>query len=1463
MPIKPIGFDDYGARRQLLLDKAAEAVGKRFPISNENYSIELHNIGYENMKPFSKKEEKEAILSGKSLNKRLKGVWVLKDAHTGAVIDKSAKRTILNVPWLTNRGTFVRNGTEHSLSNQLRLVPGVFSKWTTDGRIESHVNVAPGTGHAFKVSFDPASAEFSILARNRKIKLYPVLNAIGVPDSMMEEAWGKDILNKNKVGEPLRAVKSAFQTFGTYKQMNKTAADTAIPATEPSHSPTDEELGTLKQAFAKMELDPHATKLTLGQAHAFVTPALFMDSTNKLLRMSRDQEEADDRDSMAFQRLHMAHDHLYEKLIKDPGHIAGRLLWKASNKRTVQNIPSGALDKHVDSMFTTSGLGQALEEISPTDSYDQAHRITRMGEGAMANLESVPDEARSVQSTYAGFIDPVRSPQSLKVGVDMRLAHGAAFSDDGRLYRRMLNTKTGKRDWVDSVSASDMNIATPESLTDKNDFVPTFRKGKGLGYIHKKDVDYVIEHPHDLFSTMANMVPNISAVKGMRLLMGSAYHMNALPLAGREAPLVRAEGPGGEDMHKFMAKYVGAVNADVGGVVQHVSRDKIDILGEDGKVHTHELYHNFPYARKTSLTNYAKVQPGDKVKAGQLLATSNFTDDKGLMALGSNLRVAYIPYRGSTFEDGIVISESAANKLSSEEMKTNKLRDETGLEVGGSGHMSLFPGRFNTEQRKKIGADGVIKVGQTVQTGDPLILAIKNMPARIGSMGRRTTHDFSVVWEAHDPGVVTDARKTKGGWRVQVRANSPLRPADKLAIRQGGKGVIADVLPDAHMPRDKDGRPFEVLLSPMSITSRTNPSALIETVLGKVAAKTGKAYVLPPFSERSWVDIADEELAKNKMSANEDVYDPVMDKVVPKVLTGVTYVHKLQQTAEAKSGGRSFGAYTLDEQPATGGHEGGKRLGSMECAAIMSYPGAGAVLRDAKLIRGQANHDYWRDVKLGKNPAMPRSSFIFDKFLSQVQASGVNLKRDGSKYNIFAMTNDQAHRLTGGREIKSPDTYDAKRLEPIKGGLFDEELTGGTEGTQFSHITLDEPVPNPVTEGVMRRILGATEKDFDKWIGGEVEYKGKKGGDALKQRLKDINIDQEITRATLEAQGHSQSKRDNAIKRLRALMSMKEHGITPDQFMLDRVPVLPPRYRPIVATDDMNLANDANYLYRELMFARDDYRNAKETLPEDQLTEPRARIYRAFRAVTGLGDPDSVELREKNVGGILKAVFGKGSAKFGQFQRRMLGIPVDLSARSVIRPDPNLRMDQVGLPENRAWELYEPFIVRSMVREGVKATDAAKAVSERSPEARKHLVRVVKERPVIINRAPTLHRWGIMGAWPVLIHGDSMSIPPIICKGFGADFDGDTLSMHVPVSNDAVKEVTEKMMPQQNLFGARDFSLMFAPSQEYVHAAHILTRNPARALPKVFNTEDDAVHAYKKGEISADDPIKILKRNIQ
>lgn len=1440
-------FGNSAQTRQLIFDNAMKAAAALQPVSNPRHTLSLQNVKYAGPESYSIADQKQALLSRGTLARRLQGEWVLTDP-TGNELGRR-RTTIAQIPYLTDRGTFIQGGNEYTMAHQMRLRPGVFTRVKDNDELEAHVNVSKGFGH--RLYLDPKSGIFRIQMGQAKIPLLPLLKAMGVPDKRLREVWGNELTALNMEKTDSQAIKKL------YKKLHRDGDD-ADDLTQAA---------AVVKAFEDMELDPEVTKVTLGKDHRNVNKDALLDITGKLLRVARGEEKPDDRDAMSFQTLMGLEDQFAERIAKAK-HVVRQMLWKSSAQGNLDRIPTNAFGDTVNAALMGSGLGMPIEEINPADIFDQQVRVTRMGEGGIPSLDAVPDEARAVQPTQFGFIDFLRTPESGKVGVDARMSRAAKKGKDGRVYIPVRDAK-GQEVYKSAQDLADKTLAFPNELRGNNPYVAALVKGK-VRMVPRESVDFEVPRMEDTFSPLGNMIPLKSMVKGQRAVMAARMLTQALPLQGGEAPLVQSGVPGSnnESFEEQYAKHMGALRADKPARVVGVDDNAVTLQYQDGSTEEKPLYNNFPFNRKTFLHQTPTVRPGDVVKPGQLIARSNFTNDKGVTALGKNLRVAYIPWGGLNFEDANVISESAAKELASEHMYQHGHEFEDRDKTGKKAFVSIFPGRYDRATLENFDDNGFIRPGTKVKKGDPLVLMARERERNRKSLLRGNApsyQDSTITWDHHDPGVVTDVVNTDKGVSVVVKATSPMEVGDKLSGRYGDKGIVAAIIPDDQMPTDSQGRPFQVLLNPLGVISRTNPAQIVEAALGKIAEARGEAFKVPDFeNQEDLIEFALEELKKAKMSDTEGITDPRNGRKINDVFTGNRWFMKLHHTSESKNQGRGLGAYTAEQTPAKGGPEGAKRIGMLEVNALLSH-GATEVIRDANLVRGQANPAYWAMYMSGHKPPTPKVPHVYHKFVNSLRASGINVVRDGTSLNIMALTPKDIDEYCGGRELQNVETVDWKTMEPIKGGLFDKTLTGGHMtpdggGNRWSYIKLHEPMPSPAMEEPIRRVLGITKPQFEAVLRGEHKINGKTGPRAIQAALASINLDKEIERARAEIDSGKRTARDTAVRRLGYLKSAQRLNIHPKDWMLDKVPVLPPAFRPVstMGAKKLPLVADPNYLYKEVWDANQNLKEMSGMLDEGDLGEERLAVYKAFKGVTGLGEPTHPKNQERQVKGILKHVFGS-SPKLGTVQRRLLGSTTDLVGRSVIAPDPDLDMDQVGIPETRAWDIYRPIVVRRLVRGGMPRVEAARAVEERSAKAREALVQEMDDGVVVINRAPTLHRYGMMAARPKLVKGEVMKVSPLVVGGFGADFDGDAMQFHIPSTPEAQQEAAEKMLPSRNLFSAASFGVMYRPSQEYVGGLYEASaRVDQKNRPAVFATMADAIRAYKEGRIGIDRQIEIL-----
>ncbi len=377
-----------------------------------------------------------------------------------------------------------------------------------------------------------------------------------------------------------------------------------------------------------------------------------------------------------------------------------------------------------------------------------------------------------------------------------------------------------------------------------------------------------------------------------------------------------------------------------------------------------------------------------------------------------------------------------------------------------------------------------------------------------------------------------------------------------------------------------------------------------------------------------------------------------------------------------------------------------------------------------------------------------------------------------------------------------------------------------------------------------------------------VEFEAGMGGEVVKEMLRKLDLDQvnkEIRRAL--AGQNNEMTRTKLIKRLKVIESILKSDNRPEWFMMDVIPVLPPDLRPLVPLEAGRFAtSDLNDLYRRVINRNNRLKRLKElNAPEIIIRNEKRMLQEAVDALFDNGRRGKVFTGANKRP--LRSLSDMLKGKQGRFRQNLLGKRVDYSGRSVIVVGPNLRLHQCGLPKLMALELFKPFIYNKLIEKGHCTTIkvAKRMVDFQKQEVWDILEEVVQEHPVLLNRAPTLHRLGIQGFEPVLIEGKAIRLHPLVCTAFNADFDGDQMAVHVPLSIEAQVECRILAMSTNNILSPKDGSPIITPSQDIVLGLYYMTRiRPyARGYGKVFASKEEAQFAYHSGNLHLQAPIKV------
>jgi DNA-directed RNA polymerase subunit beta len=1462
----PVMTDSF-TRRADIRRKAVEGLMQSFPLKARSFNVELSNPVVE-AREFSSREQKQAVLEGRSLNERVRGDLTVRDAQ-GNVTSTAKGFTLLHLPYFTPRHTFIVDGTEYSVSNQIRTKPGVYTRRRGNEDLEATFNLSKGGN--FRVLMEPEKGHLFVQPTHSttRIPLYPVLRALGVPHQDIASHWGGEVASLNR---------DAFKT--PEKHVEKFYANFIHPAQQ-THTSLEEKIRALHGYLDTTAMDPHVNRATLGHGYDKASPQAILAASKKLLDVHRAADDTDDRDSLAFKTFHSVDDFIKERLALDARALRTKLGIKLeAHKGDVRKaLPSAPFTRSVNSFLTGSSLSAVPTQINPMELIDHAVRVTSLGEGAISSERAIPLEARNLHATHFGIMDPVRTPESFKAGIDIRAALSTRRDVQGNLFSTLRNLKSGRTEHVKAEDIMRAIVAFPNEDVRPGKMVDALAHGH-VQRVPASQVTHQVVHVSDLYGPTTNLLPFLDGMQGNRSLMASKHQSQALSLIHREAPLVQVNSWNPDmTVEKEMTKLI-VPTSPVAGVVSHIDDDYIHItpdqpkmgevvedeeiyndflkVGDNGTIKLHYDQH-FPLAAKTYLHNELKVKAGDRVTAGQLLASSNFTKDDTL-ALGTNLSVAYMPYRGLNTNDGIVVSEGAARRLTSEHMYKHMMLLSGGVETKKEKHRAYFGNKYSAKQYDNLDDDGVVRPGAHVQPHDPLIVAVRpnqmtGNSVLLGRLSKTLVKPFSEeveTWSHDRPGTVIDVAKTSDRITVTVKTEETINIGDKLSGRYGNKGVIAKIVPDHQMVQDEKGKPIDLLFTSAGIISRINPAQVIEASLGKVAAHIGKPIAVDNYAPHNNVQYAQDLLKKHGLSDKETIFDPVTNKHIPKVFVGKSYILKLFKTTDSNWSSHGADRYDFNQQPARGGDDGAKAIGKMEFDGLVAH-NARNVLKESASLKSQKNDEYWRAIQLGLPTPTPQTPFAYDKFLTMLEGAGVKVSKKGSRLSLGPLTDNDITKMSSGVLKEPHKMIRAKDLQPETGGMFDPATTGGMSGTKWSHVDLHEPLVNPVFEEPVRRLLGLTQKEFN-------ELHDKHGGAWFRQELSRINVDDRLKELRDRSRTLKGSALDDVVKQIKYLNALQAHKLSPDlAYVLTKIPVTPPMIRPILPLKDGRLqVGDANLLYRDAFLANQKLHEVKGVLPSNELQAPRKHLYDAVSAVFGVGDPVSPTTEKREAKGYLAMITGTRPGS-GFFQGKLMKRQQDVSGRATIAPDPTLSMDEIGVPEDMLWGMYGKFVIGRLVKRGYPALDAQKMVEEKNPLARQELLAESKERPVMVNRAPSLHRFNIIGAYPKMTSGKTLMLNPFAEKGTNADYDGDAMQIHAPVTQAAIEDVKRMTLSHLLFNDRRPGQLNVAPDMEAIIGLHRATGVKSDKATKFFSSKEEALGAYHRGDVSLSDTVEIAK----
>jgi hypothetical protein len=928
----------------------------------------------------------------------------------------------------------------------------------------------------------------------------------------------------------------------------------------------------------------------------------------------------------------------------------------------------------------------------------------------------------------------------------------------------------------------------------------------------KSNVDYII---NDGVNLLTKFIPYYHTDSGIRVQMGLKHITHSLSLDDADPYPFDVE-----DEKKLIEKF--NFISPVNGKVKKIEKDHILIEDEDGNEHKVYFPSNMVLDKSSGsvfTTKKIHVKEGDKVKKGDVLFDTNF-NKKDKIAFGKILKVAYMPFNGYTNMDGVVISQSCAEKLQSEHIFTYTI-DKSLFEKFPNmkeKHKSLFLGKYPKEVYDKKDEKGLPKVGDLIHKNEPIFTILNDRePTEEEKILGYSSHfkpveDLSEIWTEDEPGKVIDVSEKDDKYIIKVYVKKKLKEGDKLGGLHGDKGVITKIVPDEEMPKLEDGTVPDVIMSPLGMISRMNVGQIIEGL--SILSKTD------PKEIPKNVNIL--EYLTNKLKESDYIKELNYKGHKIRALVIPRYLMKQRHTMDKGWTARGFDfSYSVSTgQPTKGGKTSAKTLDIMTTWALLSN-GAEKFIREG--------YSYLSDINnvpnlirfmLNKEILAPNRTFIYEKVKSLFNALGIDFDIKGNEYQILPFTEHHFMNYYDPVKIEDPSKLLDKNLNPIPGGLFDE-LLGGPTGKKWGYIELPTKIPNPTFEKTIATLLEVSTNKLNKMnISDIVKF------------LENMNVDEEIKKTEEKLKNLKKDKnrtnrnvdKDLLIKKLTILKTLKENNWHPkDVYLISKIPVIPPIYRPFIIRDykgrKITTLSGLNKSYFELglilkRLKKDNIKTSDVT--ENQIDEDTLKtLYQLTK---------DLYIRENE--SYLNTIAGKSSPKKGLLQSALLYKRKQLGGMGVLGVNSSLRINECEVPYFLALKLYKPFIIRKLVSMGYKFTDANMMIERNDPIVRDLLYEETQKRYIVVNRNPSLHKYSTIALKCIPYQGTSINLHPLVFKGLGADLDGDKVIIHVPLSDEVNEEIKQKLDPALNIFKTGYNSLIAEPQEDTLIGINQLIKPP-------------------------------------
>ncbi len=1033
--------------RWFLEEGLIEELNSFSPITDYTGKLELHFLGQNYKLKRPKYDVDEAKRRDSSYTVQMYVPTRLINKETGEI--KEQEVFIGDLPLMTDRGTFIINGAERVIVNQIVRSPGVYYKSETDknGRRTYSASLIPNRGAWLKFETDRNGLVWVRIDKTRKLSAQVLLKALGLSDNEIFDALRHpEYFQKTIEKEGQFSEEDALMEL--YRKLRPGEPPTVLGGQQLLDSrffdPKRYDLGRVGRYKLNRKL-----RLSVPETTRVLTPNDILAAVDYLINLEFDMGSTDDIDHLGNRRVRSVGE-LLQNQVRVGLNRLERIIRERMTVSDAEGLTPASLVNPkplvaaIKEFFGSSQLSKFMDQTKPFAELTVKRRLSALGPGGLTR-ERAGFAVRDIHPSHYGRICPIETPEGPNAGLIGSLATHARVNQYGFLETPFRAVENGRvlfdqtPVYMTADEEDDLRVAPGDIPVDENSYIigpqVPVRYRQDFTTTTPDQVDYVAVSPVQIVSVATSLIPFLEHDDANRALMGSNMQRQAVPLLKPERPLV------GTGLEAQAARDSGMVIVSrTDGEVSYVDATKIRVRVGSVETGFHSQEIEYPLSKyqrsnqDTCLNQRPLVQKGDLVVAGQVLADGSSTEG-GELALGQNIMVAYMPWEGYNYEDAILISEKLVQEDVYTSIHVEKYEIEARQTKLGPEEITREIPNVGEDALRQLDEQGIIRIGAWVEAGDILVGKVtpkgesdqppeeKLLRAIFGEKAR-DVRDNSLRVPNGEKGRVVDVRvftREQGDElppganmvvRVYVAQKRKIQVGDKMAGRHGNKGIISRILPVEDMPYLADGTPVDIVLNPLGVPSRMNVGQVFECLLGWAAENLGLRFKLKPFDEM-YGEESSRTIVHGKLSEARDrtgkdwlfnpdapgklqVFDGRTGEPFDRPITvGMAYMLKLVHLVDDKIHARSTGPYSLVTQQPLGGkaQQGGQRFGEMEVWALEAF-GAAYTLQELLTVKSddmQGRNEALNAIVKGKAIPRPGTPESFKVLMRELQSLGLDI----------------------------------------------------------------------------------------------------------------------------------------------------------------------------------------------------------------------------------------------------------------------------------------------------------------------------------------------------------------------------------------------------------------------------------------------------------------------------------------